>query len=213
MIFAQEITDSIPETEQVMPPAGAPWWAFIVTAAAAVIAVIIANSASKAREHESWRREQLLDKILEVLHDCARAEQLFSMLAKAKVEQVHPHQVAQYRAKQLANLQEITSIGIPFRRHMELLYVMSSPAFSEHIFNFLGLLTENTGLALKMISQPDYDNKGLAILCDQISISHAEMIMLAQAELRVVGFRSRFRNLRMIRESTKIHKMHEYPEL
>ncbi|WP_158170902.1 hypothetical protein [Rhodococcus sp. JT-3] len=210
MNLAQEISDSIPETEQVMPPAGAPWWAFMVTAAVAVVAVIIANASSKAREHESWRREQLLDKIIEVLHDCAKVEQLFHTLASASVQDGI---LQQDRTKQLNTLREITIIGVPFRRHMELLYVMSSPAYSERIFNFLGLLTKNTSAAQTMITQTQYDSEGLKVLQKQISIAHAELIMLSQAELRVVGFRSRFRNLRMIRESTKIHKMHEYPEL
>lgn len=187
-----------------MPPAGAPWWAFMVTAAVAVVAVIIANSSSNERDREGWRREQTLAQILQVLQDCGDVQGHFATLAEAKVGNGKTTEGAQARSIQIEVVDELIKIAIPFRRHMELINVMCSPAYSKHVLSFLSLTVASTARAQEIIIADQYDNEELDKICRQITSAHAELTLLSKAELRVMGFRSRFRDLRMKRIVEKI---------
>lgn len=182
-----------------MPPAGAPWWAFIVTAAAAVIAVIIANSASKAREHESWRREQLLVKILEVLQDAGNAQALFAKISTKRAPNRYESHGEEIRNDQLKLHYEITEIALEFRKHMELLYVMSTPTFSKLVHDFHGTLVESCVSTKKLILEIDQDQQKLKDVCTKVTHGHADLLMIARYELRTSKVRSRWHDFRMKR--------------
>ena len=189
-----------------MPPAGAPWWAFIVTAAAAVIGVIIANSASKAREHEGWRREQLLVKILDILQDAGNAQQRFSSISNINVPNRHEPHGEEARNNQLKLHHEILEIALEFRKHMEILHVMSTPTFSESIHKYHALLVKSCLDSKKLILEIEQDTQALKDICTKVSHAHADLLVIARYELHTSKIRSRLHDLKMKRIVSEVNK-------
>lgn len=197
MIFAQEIPDSIPETEQVMPPAGAPWWAFMVTAGVAILAVLISNSSNTRREQESWRREQLLTEILNILTNSRKIQDNIGKISFITVEGLSGREYAEKDRQRLLLMREANQLLQEFPAHYDLISVMASPSFTSSVIDYYDFATECTEKAVDLLGNGKNNEQELKDLKSKLDKRRSVIKLNATAELKISGFRARRDGRRM----------------